>query len=520
MSEPLDLPGYDVEAMLGFGATGEVWRARESATGDLVALKRLRPGADPAALEALRREATLLRTLDTPYVVRLRAVVGDVLVLDHAPGGSLAALLTRRGVLDPGEVVTIAVPLASALAVAHGLGLVHGDVSPANVLFTSDGMPLLADLGVARVAGEQLATVDGTVDYLDPAVAAGGEPDAAADVWALAALCHHLLAGSPPHDGASTAEVLAAAVEGTRAPLGLLAPSAPRALVAAVEAGLVADPADRPDAAAFCSLLRRAHAAAPVRLMGGSPAYAPARETQVVRSAAAPAHAARGRWARSPGRLSELLPGWLLARVSGRVLPALALVGLVLLAAGVGWVSGRGELPGAAAVTSPVLPAAAAAARPSVAPTTVPAARPPVVRVPAARSPGARPPGSASDWGAVLDGLDAARSRAFEQADPAGLQAVWAPGSPGSSADAVRLRRLRADGQRAVGLRHGLRDVRVTAAAATSARLAVVDVLSEHEVRSGSGEVVRRVAERGSTSWVVTLTRTAAGWRLVSVTRA
>lgn len=90
------LPGFEVEELLGFGATGEVWRARERATGEAVALKRLRAGADAAALGALHREAALLRSLDTPYVVRQRAVIDDVLVLDHAAGGSLAALLVRR----------------------------------------------------------------------------------------------------------------------------------------------------------------------------------------------------------------------------------------------------------------------------------------------------------------------------------------------------------------------------------------------------------------------------------------
>ncbi len=126
MSEVWSLPGYDVEALLGFGATGEVWRAREQATGDTVALKRLRAGADPSAVDALRREASLLRSLDTPYVVRLRDVLGSgegtVLVLDHAPGGSLAALLARRGSLEPGEVVTVGAPLAQALAAAHAAG--------------------------------------------------------------------------------------------------------------------------------------------------------------------------------------------------------------------------------------------------------------------------------------------------------------------------------------------------------------------------------------------------------------
>lgn len=249
MADLWQLPGYDVLELVGFGATGEVWRARETATGDTVALKRLRPGADAAAVEALRREAALLRSLQTPYVVRLRAVVGEgdgtVLVLDHAGGGSLATLLLHRGRLEPGEVVTIAVPLAEALAVAHARGLVHGDVTPSNVLFTSGGMPLLADLGVARVAPSPLAAVDGTAEYVDPAVAAGGDPGPASDVWGLAAVCHHLLAGTPPHDGPTVDDVLLAAAAGDRAPLGLLAPVAPRPLVAAVESALAADPADR-----------------------------------------------------------------------------------------------------------------------------------------------------------------------------------------------------------------------------------------------------------------------------------
>ena len=562
------VPGYDVEELLGFGATGEVWRAREVASGEVVALKRLRPGADPVAVELLRREATLLRRLDTPYVVRLRAVVGDVLVLDHAPGGSLAALLVRRGALDPGEVVTVAAPLASALAVAHGLGMVHGDVSPANVLFTAEGMPLLADLGVARVPGEDRAGVDGTAEYLDPVVAAGGEPDAASDVWALAAVCHHLLAGTPPHDGVSAEDVLDAARAGGRAPLGLLAPSVPRALVAAVEAGLASNPAARPDAAAFCSLLRRAHAAAPVRMTGGAQSYAPVRDTHVVRR---PPALEQGRsWrsrltgqapvgrlpvgqllvGRSPvgqppvGRLpvgrrrpvrrdgSGRSPGGHAAgaaprsRLPAAAGPVLALVVAVLLAAGVGWASGRSGVAGAT-VVAPISPPAAPA-------DDAPADDAPAVAAPALGAPAddapqptpAAPPArglpvdaasAAVHWAGVLDELDGTRAGAFERSEPAALQGVWAPGSAGLAADTALVRGLAAVGQRAVGLRHVLREVRVVQASATSARLRVVDVLGAHEVRTRDGTVVRRVAERGSTAWAVSLLRVDGSWRLRAV---
>ena len=479
VSEVWSLPGYDVQALLGFGATGEVWRARELATGETVALKRIKDGADPAAVEALRREAVLLRTLDTPYVVRLREVVGTgagaVLVLDHAAGGSLATLLARRGALDPGEAVTIGGPLAQALAAAHARGLVHGDVTPSNVLFTADGMPLLADLGVARIAGDDRSAVDGTAEYLDPAVAAGGAPGQASDVWALAAVLHHVLAGAPPHDGASAAAVLGAAAAGERAPLGLLAPSAPRALVAAVEAGLVADPSARPDAAAFASLVRRAHAAAPVQLTGGTPtsgAVPVVRETHAVR----------------PAAVSEVAAGR--RRLPQGALPAAGLA-LLLVAAGVGgWLWGRGE-----DAPAPALPAPAAAASRLPSPTA----------------------GPEQDWPVLLDELDAARAEAFAAGDVAGLAQVWAPDSAGLAGDTALLDGLVAQGRTAQGLRHEVRSVEVLDSGDDAARLRVVDVLAAYEVRDAAAAVVSRAAERGEAAYSVELARTPDGWRLVQV---
>lgn len=267
----LEVPGYDVGQMLGFGGRGEVWRGRSRVTGEYVALKRLRPGSDPAAVADLHREAAVLAGVSSPHVLRVRDVVGEVLVLDLCEGGSLAALLRARGRLEPGEVVTVAAPLAQALAAVHAGGLVHGDVTPSNVLLTADGMPVLSDFGSARVAGAP-GDVEGTAEYVDPAVAAGGAPGPASDVWALGALCHHLLAGSPPHEGGTVEEVLDAGLAGGRAPLGLLAPRVPRALVAVVEAALVREPAARPSAVALAAALQRACPARPVLLQATGPA--------------------------------------------------------------------------------------------------------------------------------------------------------------------------------------------------------------------------------------------------------
>ncbi|MFZ5872003.1 MAG: protein kinase domain-containing protein, partial [Actinomycetota bacterium] len=123
------VPGYRTDRLLGFGGTGEVWAAVTEDGGEPVALKVLRVPEEET--DRLLRETALLRRVDHPHVVRLRTVArvpghGPVLVLDRALGGSLGALVSARGPLDVGEVVTVLTPLAGALADLHERGLVHG----------------------------------------------------------------------------------------------------------------------------------------------------------------------------------------------------------------------------------------------------------------------------------------------------------------------------------------------------------------------------------------------------------
>ena len=481
VSEVWALPGYDVQGLLGYGACGEVWRAVELASGEPVALKRLRADADSAAVAALRREAAVLARLDIPYVVRLRAVLGEdcatVLVLDLAAGGSLAALLGRRGRLDPSEVVTLAAPLAQALAAVHAEGLLHGDITPSNVLFTAEGMPLLADLGLARLRADT-GEVSATVDYVDPVVAAGGLPTPASDVWSLGALCHHALAGTPPYDGDSSAQVLQAAAAVDRAPLGLLAPTAPRPLVAAIEAALRADPEARPSASELAAALRRSHAAAPLRLAEPGTSGAPSvRATEVVHAGAASAPPAERRWPPS-------MP-------PPRVVALVVAAALLVLAGLGGWAWGRGgTLDSAVLAAPPAPPLAAVAAQRSPAPT---------------------------DWRAQLAGLDTARARALADADPRALTAVYAPGSAALATDRTRVEALRVRGERLQGSRHVLREVTVLQAGPASARLRVVDALAEAVVVDGRGFVVRRVAGRSDRSFAFELVRVGAHWRIAAI---
>jgi hypothetical protein len=197
VSELWSLPGYDVRSLVGNGRAGDLWSAVEVDTGETVVLRRVGGAADAARL----RELVGLHA-ELPYVVRLRDVVEQdgllVLVLDAPSGGALEAVAARRGALDPGEVVTIGVPLAEALAAAHDRGLVHGALTASSVLFTGDGMPLLAGLGLEPQdvpPGEDVVSlaglcagllVPGTAPALEAVLAQAADPRAGSTAGELA----------------------------------------------------------------------------------------------------------------------------------------------------------------------------------------------------------------------------------------------------------------------------------------------------------------------------------------------
>lgn len=274
------IPGYDVLTLLGAGGSARVWRARRLADDRLLAVKVLpvRSGEVSSAL----REAAVLSRVRHEHVVHLYDVLplpgpdgrpaAVALAMQLAEGGSLAGVLQGRGHLSAGELVTVLAPLAGALADLHRSGVVHGDVSPGNVLFLGDGMPMLADLGVCRIAGEQPSVVHGTDGMVAPELLEGFPPGAESDVYALGAVAWTCLAGEPP------------GWVGTRASLEDLAPEVPEELRDLVLACLAPEPADRPDADEVAALALDAVAPEPVELgPGADPA---AGLTQRIRRAA------------------------------------------------------------------------------------------------------------------------------------------------------------------------------------------------------------------------------------------
>jgi serine/threonine protein kinase len=487
MSQPWKLRGYVVERLLGVGGTGEVWRARVAATGEAVALKRIAQ-ADSFQIRRIHSEAALLSALEHPNLIRLHAVVEDggsyVLVLDLADGGSLADLLAARERLTPGEVVTALAPVAAALAYAHEQGVVHGDVSPANVLFTAGGVPLLADLGVARLCGDD-AEAESTPGYLDPAVAVGCVPGPASDVFMLGGVALHALTGRPTWPGRTAAELLAAARAGALADVAARLADAhvPETMAAVVARALSSDALARGSAAAFALDLRESATPVAVELRGGrSPLQ---RRDAIARGAreAVASGARRGRHAAmvlpDSDTGSDRLPWRTLsgnavapsnpppttsvrprprpqlparrrtAPIARRVGISAAVAGTVgVLALGVGYLATRPAPEPDQQVAAVVSPATQRSAQST---TSAPATKPePEV---------ATQPRRGNSWAHVLRTLDTVRARAYATRDARLLSAVYASAALRRQ-DARTLARLVPPNCALIGARTQFTDVR------------------------------------------------------------
>ncbi len=292
--------GYAVGRLLGRGGSSSVWLVREERSGREFALKYFRPPARRSSRgtamteEGIRREIRILSVLDHPHLIKAYDTVAlagaegpAALVMDYAPGGSLAGLIAARGKLSVGETVTVLTPIAQALAYLHGKGFTHADVSPGNVLFTAQGKPMLSDVGIARMLGDPgSAAGAGTPGFLDPApvdaVRAGLQPER--DVYSVAALGWFCLTGLPPQRTAD------------RPPLSLLLPEVPRELAAALESGLNEDRRLRPTAASLATAVYRSASPLPLDL---APAVHPTVLPELVTRLQAP----------TPRRLGERVRG-------------------------------------------------------------------------------------------------------------------------------------------------------------------------------------------------------------------
>jgi serine/threonine-protein kinase len=212
------IPGYEVEAMVGRGGMGIVYKARQLRLNRKVALKMLLAGAYASLEERERflREAEAVAGLRHPNLVQVHDV-GDhdsrpYFTMEYVEGGCLAQKLS--GTPQPAyQAAALIITLADAVQVAHQGGIIHRDLKPGNILLTADGNPKIADFGLARHfdAGPGLTRTGdrlGTPSYMAPEQAIGksGTIGPAVDIYSLGAVLYELLTGRPPFRGETPAE--------------------------------------------------------------------------------------------------------------------------------------------------------------------------------------------------------------------------------------------------------------------------------------------------------------------------
>ncbi|WP_241901668.1 serine/threonine-protein kinase [Nocardioides houyundeii] len=201
---------YVLEREIARGGMGAVWLGRDTVLDRVVALKRVGmvPGGSTPDLARAEREARLAAALSHPHVVAVFDLVADGpehwLVMEYVPGASLAEVIRRDGPLPAERAAALLAQTADALTAAHGVGIVHRDVKPSNILVTAQDEAKLTDFGIARAEADasltQTGLVTGSPAYLSPEVASGSSATPASDVWALGATLFHALAGRPPYD--------------------------------------------------------------------------------------------------------------------------------------------------------------------------------------------------------------------------------------------------------------------------------------------------------------------------------
>jgi hypothetical protein len=454
--------------------------------------------ADEAS--SLVREFGVLSRVDVEGLVGFHEAVGlagepaaVALVLDHVQGGSLEGILGARGHLSAGESVTMLSPVARALAGLHALGVVHGDVTPANVLVDRTGRPLLADLGVASLAGEVPGERWGTDGFVAPEVLDRGVVTPASDVYAVGALAWWCVTGSPPGPVA------------LRRPLDELAPGLPLAWSEITLRALRGDPGARPTAAELALAYYDSAPCEPLRLVVGSDETS--LRTQRLRSATPPISRTAGDRAprgRDPRRLWAL--GTLVLLVVGLGCGGLMASGRL---ASPGWVHRQADAVGRPSPARVMLPVSAPG------PTHAPSQ--PSVGLPAAATDLATDHGAPQrDPRGLMAALGALRAEVMMARSATALARLDVAGSAAFNQDAAMLHDLDASRQSWQAVELTVTSARTITHTATTASVAALVGTAAYRVVDASGRTQPRPAVQGQ-ELVYELRWVAGRWRVDSI---
>ena len=205
---------YRLLELLGQGGMGQVYRAHDTVTDRVVALKVLAPQAsnDAEYQRRFEREARTAAGLTDPHVVPIHGF-GEIdgrLYVDMRliEGRNLASVLSENGPLDPARAAGYIGQVAEALNAAHHARLVHRDVKPSNILITPREFAYLIDFGIAQTIDQTRLThtghAIGTFAYMAPERFAAGQSDSRSDVYSLTCVLHECLTGKPPFAGVTS----------------------------------------------------------------------------------------------------------------------------------------------------------------------------------------------------------------------------------------------------------------------------------------------------------------------------
>jgi serine/threonine-protein kinase len=245
---------YRLIELLGRGGMGEVWRAYDTVTDRVVALKVLPANfaQDSAFQQRCRREAHAAARLNEPHVVPIHTygeVDGRLFVDMRLIEGRDLQTVLAAGPLSPARAVLIIEQVAKAVHAAHKVGLVHRDIKPSNILLDEDDFAYLIDFGIARAAGETGLTATGgmigTLSYMAPERFSTGEADARSDIYALACVLYECLTGARPFPGDSPEQQLAGHLAAAPPRPSHTDPGVPAEFDRVIATGMAKDPHER-----------------------------------------------------------------------------------------------------------------------------------------------------------------------------------------------------------------------------------------------------------------------------------
>jgi eukaryotic-like serine/threonine-protein kinase len=262
------LQEYVIEARLGVGGMGVVYKATHQMIGKAVAIKVLRPDIvqDPRDMDRLLDEARIISSIKNRGIINIfgAGTLEDgrnYLIMELLEGEALEQLMQREGKVPAGDAVIILEQVLSALSAAHEAGVVHRDLKPANVFLVKETNLFyvkLLDFGLARRNQQNVTRIAGTPDYISPEHARGRPAGPPADLYAFGVLCFHMLTGQLPFIGTTPMEVMEKHVHSAPPIPHEINKEIPKALSELILKLLAKEPGERPDAVQVKADLRAA----------------------------------------------------------------------------------------------------------------------------------------------------------------------------------------------------------------------------------------------------------------------